>query len=60
MEKLNKQVPTSVDESTGEKISRKEALKKAGYYAASAAGLMLLLGKPQKAMAASPSPPPAW
>lgn len=60
MEKMNKKVPTSVDESSGEQITRKEALKKAGYYAASAAGLMLLLGKPQKAMAASPQAPPAW
>jgi hypothetical protein len=59
MEKNNK-VQQSIEEITNKGISRKEALKKAGYIAASAAGMMLLLGKPQKAMAASPSPPPVW
>ena len=33
------------------KISRKEALKRAGYYAFSAATMMLLLNKPEKAQA---------
>jgi hypothetical protein len=39
-------------------ISRKEALKKTGYIALSAATMMLLLNKPDKAVASSPAPPP--
>ena len=42
------------------KISRKEAIKKTGYIVASAATMMILLSNPNKAQAASPSPPPAW
>ena len=38
-------------------ITRKEAIKKTGLIAASAATMMLLLGTPQNA-AASPAPPP--
>lgn len=41
-------------------ISRKEALKKTGYIALSAATMMLLLNKPDKAVAQSPATPPAW
>ncbi len=44
---------------TGEKINRKEALRKAGYYGISAATLMILMASPKKA-AASPSSPPPW
>jgi len=40
------------------KISRKDAIKKAGYIAASAATMMVLLSNPNKAQAASPAPPP--
>jgi len=39
------------------KISRKEAIKKAGYFAISAATTMILLGTPKTA-SASPAPPP--
>jgi hypothetical protein len=39
-------------------ISRKEAFKKTGYIALSAATMMLLLNKPDKAVASSPAPPP--
>jgi len=39
-------------------ISRKEAIKKTGLIAASAATMMLLLGSP-KAQACSPAPPPS-
>jgi hypothetical protein len=39
-------------------ISRKEALKKTGFLALSAATMMLLLNKPDKAVASSPAPPP--
>ncbi|HAX97101.1 MAG TPA: hypothetical protein DCY35_11380 [Prolixibacteraceae bacterium] len=41
-------------------MTRKEALKKAGYYTATAAGMMILLGSPKKSIAASPAPPPPW
>lgn len=41
-------------------ISRKEALKKAGYYAATSVVMMQFLGSPLKSMAASPAPPPPW
>lgn len=39
------------------KITRKEAIKKAGYIAVSAATTMILLGTPKTA-SASPAPPP--
>jgi hypothetical protein len=43
-------------------INRKEALKKTGYIALSAATMMLLLNKPNKAVAGSSSPadPGGW
>ena len=44
--------------SEGKKISRKDAIMKAGYIAASAATMMVLLSNPNKAHAASPAPPP--
>lgn len=40
------------------KISRKEAIKKTGYIAISAATTMILLGTPKTA-SASPAPPPS-
>lgn len=40
------------------KISRKEAIKKTGLFAISAATTMILLGTPKSA-SASPAPPPA-
>ena len=44
------------------KITRKEALKKAGYAAFSAATMMLLLNDPARAQATSEPqlPPPDW
>jgi hypothetical protein len=39
------------------KISRKEALRKAGFVALSAATMMMLVGSPQTAHAASTTPP---
>jgi hypothetical protein len=42
------------------KITRKEAIKKTGYIAVSAATMMILLSNPNKAQAASPAPPPIW
>jgi hypothetical protein len=41
-------------------IRRKEALKKTGFIALSAATMLLLLNKPNKAVAQSPVAPPAW
>lgn len=44
------------------KMTRKEAIKKSGYIAVSAATMMILLSNPNKAQAqaTSPSAPPSW
>lgn len=44
------------------KMTRKQAIKKSGYIAVSAATMMILLSNPNKAQAqeTSPAPPPAW
>ena len=42
------------------KITRKEALRKSGYIALSAATTLILLGSPAKADTTSPAPPPPW
>ena len=42
------------------KISRKDAIKKTGYIALSAATMMLLLSKPENAAASSPASPNPW
>ena len=55
MEEIAKSNPMEVE---GKKISRKDAIKKAGYIAASAATMMVLPSNPNKAQAASPAPPP--
>lgn len=39
-------------------ISRKEAIKKTGYMAFSAATMMILLSSPSQAQASRPAPPP--
>jgi hypothetical protein len=46
--------------STAEKISRKKAIKKAGFYSLTAASMILLLGSPKSAAASVPSSPPVW
>jgi hypothetical protein len=48
-------------DSPAEKISRKKAIKKAGFYALTATSMLLLLGS-QKSAAAStpPASPPVW
>ena len=43
-------------ESSAKKITRKEAIKKTGYIAVSAATMMILLSNPFKAQAAETSP----
>ena len=40
------------------KISRKEAIKKTGYIAVSAATMMILLSSPSQAQSSEPAPPP--
>jgi hypothetical protein len=42
-----------------QKINRKQAIKRAGFYAVTAAGMITLLGSPKKA-SASPKDPPPW
>ena len=57
MENKRKEIAKSnPSESEGKKISRKDAIKKAGYIAASAATMMVLLSNPNKAQACSPAP----
>lgn len=48
------------DVTSKEVISRKQAIKKTGYMALTAATAMILLSNPKKAQAASPAPPSAW
>lgn len=63
MKKDNKEVSRNKNSrKPEEKISRKEAIKKTGFIAASAATMILLLGSPEKAQASSPAPPspPSW
>ena len=55
----NKKGKKVQEEQTPDKrtMNRKEAIKKTGYIALSAATMMLLLSKPDKAMASSPAAP---
>ena len=39
------------------KMTRKEAIRKSGYIAISAATMMILISNPNKAQAGSPAPP---
>ena len=55
--KLEEIAKNKMAEVEGKKISRKEAIKKTGYIAVSAATMMLLLSSPNKAQAASSVPP---
>ncbi len=50
------------EEQTSDKrtMNRKEAIKKTGYIALSAATMMLLLSKPENAAASSPADPGSW
>jgi hypothetical protein len=58
--KIKEIAKKTVDDLELKKISRKEAIRKAGYIAISAASMMILLGSPNKAQAASPTPPGNW
>jgi len=52
----------TIDDIEGKKITRKEAIKKTGYIAVSAATMMILLSNPEKAQATSAPPaiPTPW
>ncbi len=45
-----------------QKINRKQAIKRAGFYAVTTAGMITLLGAPKKSSAAGslPGAPPVW
>ena len=57
---INKDIPevisTEIQQKEEKLIGRKEAIKKAGLVALSAATMMILVGKPDKAVAQSPGP----
>ena len=57
IEEIAKKTIVDLDE---KKISRKQAIKKTGYIALSAATMMILLSNPNKAQAASPAAPTVW
>ena len=57
---INEITKEKAAELTGRKITRKEAIKKTGYIAVSAATMMILLGSPKKAQASSPAPVDPW
>jgi len=61
MKKEIKDIATeNITESNAKKITRKEAIRKAGYIALSAATMMVLLSNPLKASASSPAPVGPW
>ncbi|MBK6283875.1 MAG: hypothetical protein IPF54_15575 [Draconibacterium sp.] len=54
---------TQIEESAvDQRIDRKQAIKRAGFYAVTAAGMITLLGSPKKSSAAGslPGAPPDW
>jgi hypothetical protein len=51
---------TKPEENTTPLIDRKQAIKKAGYIALSAATMMILLSEPAKGQASSPQSMPIW
>lgn len=53
----NKEISKVELASEDKKITRKQALKKAGFYAATAAGMITLLGAPKKSAAAGSGVP---
>ncbi len=58
----NKEKSKAELSSEDKKITRKQALKKAGFYAATAAGMITLLGSPKQAAAdtSNPDTNPVW
>ncbi len=59
IEQTSDKITTDSDE---KKITRKEAIRKSGLIAVTAATTLILLSSPNKAQAASPGPalPPGW
>ena len=58
-----KKINTNSGESTSKEITRKEAIKKAGKYAAITAASMLIILSPKESQAqspGSPTKPPVW
>ena len=58
--KIEEIVKGKITDFNDRKITRKQAIRKAGYIAVSAATMMILISNPNKAHAASPEPPPGW
>ena len=58
MKKENVEIVKNLSDSEGEKISRKEAIKKAGYIAVSAATMMILLNTNAEAHGSPECAPP--
>ena len=60
--KIEEIAKKTIDDLEGKKITRKQAIKKTGLIAISAATMMMLLSSPEKAQAASSGPalPPGW
>lgn len=56
--KIEKIVSEKLIDLKAKKMTRKEAIRKSGYIAVSAATMMILIGSPNKAQAGSPTPPP--
>jgi hypothetical protein len=56
--KLQKIAKMEMEALQEKKISRKEAIKKTGYMAVSAATMMILLSSPSQAQSSQPAPPP--
>jgi hypothetical protein len=59
MSDLENQKHEATDKEKGKEITRKEALKKAGKYAAITAASLLILS-PKESQAQSSVPPPGW
>lgn len=57
----NKEKKQTDKSAVDQNINRKQAIKRAGFYAVTAAGMITLLGSPKKSSAASfPENPPEW
>lgn len=58
MKEMEKLAKKAVDDGSNKSISRKEAIKKAGYMAVSATTMMMLLSTNAEASGSQPAPPP--
>jgi len=55
----NKEKKQTDKSAVDQKINRKQAIKRAGFYAVTTAGMITLLGSPKRA-SASPADPTPW